>query len=65
MDLYEKGDEITPFDGVVGNSVVDRHRVDADPDPNPTFHGDADPDPDWYENNTDTHADHTESLTHV
>ncbi len=26
------------------NSVVDRHRFDADPDP--TFHIDADPDPD-------------------
>jgi hypothetical protein len=27
-------------------SVVDRHRFDADPDPDPTFHFDADPDPD-------------------
>ncbi len=27
-------------------SVVDRHRFDADPDLNPTFHFDADPDPD-------------------
>ncbi len=28
-------------------SVVNRHRVDADPDPN--FHVDADPDLDWHQ----------------
>jgi hypothetical protein len=31
--------------GCIVASVVDRHRFDADPDPN--FHVDADPDPDW------------------
>jgi hypothetical protein len=36
-------------------SVVDRHRVDADPDP--TFHFYADPDPDWHQNNADPNAD--------
>ncbi len=36
-------------------SVVDRHRVDADPDP--TFRFDADPDPDRHENNADPNAD--------
>jgi hypothetical protein len=43
---------------------VDWHRINADPDPNPTFHGDAYPDPDWYENNADPHADSTQSFTH-
>jgi hypothetical protein len=36
----------------VKSSVVDRHRVDDDPDQDPTFHFDADPDP-------------TPSLTHT
>jgi hypothetical protein len=40
---------------------VDRHRVDADP--NPTFHCDADPDPDWYENSAEPHADPTQCFT--
>ncbi len=37
------------------SSVVDRHRVDADPDPN--FHVDADPDPgpDWIGIRNDPH----------
>jgi hypothetical protein len=26
---------------------VDRHRFNADPDSNPTFHFDTDPDPAW------------------
>jgi hypothetical protein len=42
-------------------SVVDQHRLDADPD----FHVDADPEPDqdqdWYQNN----ADPSPSFTHV
>jgi hypothetical protein len=29
---------------MVENSAVDRHRFDADPYPDPTFHFDADPD---------------------
>jgi hypothetical protein len=46
-------------------SVVDRHRFDADPDPN--FHVDAvpDSDPDWHENDADPHADPTPNFTHV
>jgi hypothetical protein len=40
---------------------VDRHRFDADPDPN--FHVDADLDPDWHQNNADSHP--TPSFTHV
>jgi hypothetical protein len=36
-------------------SVVDQHRVDADPDP----------DPDWHQNDADPHADPTLSSTHV
>ncbi len=40
-------------------SVVDRHRFDADPDPN--FHVDADPDLDWHHND----ADPTPSFRHV
>jgi hypothetical protein len=46
-------------------SVVDRHRFDADPDPN--IHVDADPDPasNWHKNNADSRADLTSSLTHV
>ncbi len=35
-------------------SVVDRHRLDADPEPEPSFHLDADPD-----------QDPTPSFTHV
>jgi hypothetical protein len=34
----------------VGSGAVDRHIIDADPDPNPTFYCDANPDPDWYDN---------------
>jgi hypothetical protein len=40
-------------------SVVDRHRFDADPDPN--LRVDADPDPDWHQNVADAHADPTRS----
>jgi hypothetical protein len=52
-------------------SVVDRHRVDADLDPDRNFHVDADPyadaDPDWqlHQNNVDPRADPTPSFTHV
>ncbi len=35
-------------------SVVDRHRFDADPDPN--LHLDANPDPDWHQNNANPHT---------
>jgi hypothetical protein len=44
---------------------VDRHRLDADPDPK--FHVDADPDPnlDWHQNNADPHVDLSPSFTHV
>ncbi len=46
-------------------SVVDRHRPDADPDPDPNFPVDADPDPDpdWNQIDTDPHADPTPSFT--
>jgi hypothetical protein len=44
---------------------VDRHCFDADPDLN--FHNDADPDPyldpDWHQNNADSQADPSPSLT--
>jgi hypothetical protein len=39
---------------------VDRHRFDADPDPN--FYVDADPDPDWHQNDGGPHADPTPGL---
>jgi hypothetical protein len=44
---------------------VDRHRLDADPDPK--FHVDADPDPnlDWHQNNADPHVDLSPSFTQV
>jgi hypothetical protein len=46
---------------------VDRHRFDADPDPDPNFHVDADPDPnlDWHQNNADPRVDLSPSFTHV
>jgi hypothetical protein len=45
----------------VAISVVDRHRVDADPDRN--FY--VDTDPDRYQNDADSHADPTPCFTHV
>jgi hypothetical protein len=46
---------------------VDRHRFDANPDPN--FHVNADPDPnpdlDWHQNDEAPYADPTPSFTHV
>jgi hypothetical protein len=42
---------------------VDRHRFDADPDPEPNFHVDADPD--LHQNFADPHADPTSSFKHV
>jgi hypothetical protein len=45
-------------------SVVDRHRFDANPDPDPNFHVDADPDPEPDQHDAD-HADPTPSFTHV
>jgi hypothetical protein len=42
---------------VANSSVVDRHRFDADPDPN--FMLMADPDPEWYHNDADLHTDFT------
>ncbi len=39
-----------------------RHRVDAVPDPDPTFHFDADPDSDRHQNNADPNADRTPSF---
>jgi hypothetical protein len=46
-----------------GSVVVDRHRFDADLDPN--FHVDADPDTDWHQNDVNSQADPTPSFTHV
>ncbi len=50
-------------------SVVDRHRFDANLDPDQNFHVDADqdpgPDPDWHQNDADPQADATPSFTHV
>ncbi len=40
-------------------SVVDRHRFDADPDPNFDFDADPDPVSDWHHNDADPHADST------
>jgi hypothetical protein len=40
----------------------DRHRLDADPDPN--FHVEAYPDPDWHQNDdADPHANPTKFHT--
>jgi hypothetical protein len=46
-------------------SVVDRHRFDADQDPN--FHFDADPNPDLdrHQNDADPHADPIPRYEHV
>ncbi len=44
---------------------MDRHRFDADLDPDPSFLIDVDPDPDWHQNDADPHADPTPSFTHV
>jgi hypothetical protein len=50
-------------------SVVDRHRFDAYPEPDPNFHIDADQDlvsdPDWHKNDADAYADLFPSFTHV
>jgi hypothetical protein len=46
-------------------SAVDRHRFDADPYPDTTFHFDVDPDPDWHQNNADPLADLAQSFTEV
>jgi hypothetical protein len=46
-------------------SAVDRHRVDADSYPDPTFHFDIDPEPDWHQNNAYTLADLAPSFTEV
>ncbi len=48
---------------VCASCVVDRHRYDADPNPN--FLVDLDPDPDWHQNDASPHADPTPSFTHV
>jgi hypothetical protein len=49
------------------DSVVDRHRFDADPDQNFHFGADPfpDPDSDWHQNDADPHADPTPSFTHA
>ncbi len=46
---------------------MDRHRLDADPDPDPNFHVDASqgPDPDWHPNFAVPHADPTPSFTYA
>jgi hypothetical protein len=54
-----------------GTSVMDQHRFDAEPDPDPNYHFDADPDPDQgpdldrHQNDADSHADPTPSIAHV
>ncbi len=39
---------------------MNRHRLDAEPDTDPSFHFDANPDPDpdfnWHQNDADPHA---------
>jgi hypothetical protein len=47
------------------DSVLDRHRSDADPEPNFYFDADPNPDPEWQQNDADPHADPTPSFTHV
>jgi hypothetical protein len=44
---------------------VDRHQLDADPDP--SFHVATvpDPDPDWLQNGADPHEDPTLNFAHV
>jgi hypothetical protein len=43
---------------------VDRHRFDANPNPdlNLNLHFDTDPGPDWHHNDADPHADPTPSF---
>jgi hypothetical protein len=43
-------------------SIVDRHRLDTDPDPD--FKVDSDPDPNGHQNDADPHADPS-NFTHV
>ncbi len=50
-------------DVFIQNSVLVRHRFDADPDLDPNFHFDADQDPDWDQNDADPHADPTKFYT--
>jgi hypothetical protein len=54
-----------PLPSQHGPSVVDRHRFDADQDPN--FHLDADPDPDLdrHQHDADPHADPIPRYEHV
>jgi hypothetical protein len=48
--------------GLLIISVVYRHRFDATPDLDPTFHFNADPDQEWHQNNANPHANLTPSL---
>jgi hypothetical protein len=45
----------------LSSSVVDRHYINADPDPNFHVDADQDPDPGWHQN----YVDPTLSFTHV
>jgi hypothetical protein len=42
---FPKHSTLTFFKGINNSSVVNRHRFDANPDPDLTFHFDANPDP--------------------
>jgi|688.fasta_scaffold2001404_1 hypothetical protein len=46
-------------------SVVDRHRFDANPDPDPTFYFDADPKSGSASKNANPHTDPIPSFTEV
>jgi hypothetical protein len=54
---------ITDVDAISLHSVADRHRFDAEPDPNFHVDSDLDPDPDWHQNDADPQAGPTPSCT--
>ncbi len=44
---------------------MDKHRFDADTDPDHNFHCNAGPDPDWHQNEADPHADLIQCFAHI
>jgi hypothetical protein len=58
-DIQHIGTAVVP---VPSTSVVDRHRFDAYPCPDPNFSIDANPDSDWHQNDADPHAHPTQVL---
>jgi hypothetical protein len=44
---------------------MDRHRFDADTDPDPNFHCNTGPDSDWHQNDANSHADPIQCFAHI